>query len=141
MRLRVLGRRYTPTQIIWDMGEDDYLRGTSAASFSENYRAIIADMRLAGVQAPVYLTVATKCLPDDHPWSPENPIAQAERKLPETIAGLRLGVDRDAVIKMLDRRDDCHLGSTGAAKMAHSWVEQIKADRRPVGDQGRTSAP
>ena len=121
--------RYTPTQVIWDMGEDDFLRGVDPARFSQNYRAIVATIRENGAQAPVYLTVATKCMADDYSWTPDNAIAGAERKMPETIAGLRLGVDRDALIKMLDRRDDCHLGSTGAAKMAHSWVERIRTDR------------
>ena len=121
--------KYRPTRIIWDMGEDDYLRGLDPVAFTTNYRNIVAAQRALGAKAPVSLTVATKCMPDDYPWAPDNPIANAERKMPEAIAGLRIGVDRDLLIKTLDRRDDCHLGQTGAAKIAQAWVELVLSDR------------
>jgi hypothetical protein len=126
-----LARRYRATQIVLDVGEDDYLRRIDPQAFTTNYRAIVASIRTENAATPIYLTLATKCLPDDHPWSADNAIAQAERKMPETIAGLRLGVDRDALVNTLDRRDDCHLGWTGAAKMAQSWFERFSAEAAP----------
>lgn len=120
---------YRPTRIIWDMGEDDHLPGNDPVKFTSDYEKIVAAMRSSGLTAPIYLTLATKCMPDDYPWSPDNPIAKAERALPARINGLTIGVDRDALIKTLDRRDDCHLGATGAAKMAQAWVEQFENTR------------
>ncbi len=124
-----LHSRYRPTRIIWDMGEDDALPRHDPERFSKDYEKIFAAGRALGMTAPVYLTVATKCLPDDYPWTPDNPIARAEKQLPTRIAGLTLGVDRDALMRMIDRRDDCHLGATGAAKMAQAWLERFEADR------------
>lgn len=124
-----LGSRYRATRIIWDMGEDDALPRHDPERFSRDYERIVAAGRSAGLTAPVYLTLATKCLPDDYPWKADNPIARAERMLPARIAGLSLGVDRDALIRTIDRRDDCHLGATGADKMAQAWAERFAADR------------
>lgn len=118
--------RYRPTRIIWDMGEDDHLPGNDPARFAADYERIVAAIRADGLTAPVNLTLATKCMPDDYPWSPDNPIAKAERDLPARIPGLTIGVDRDALLKTVDRRDDCHLGASGAAKMAQAWVEQFE---------------
>lgn len=122
--------RYRVTHAIWDMGEDDFLRGHDAGGFVAAYERIFADMRAQGVAVPIWLTVATKCMPDDYPWSADNPIALAEKKMPETIAGLRRGVDRDALLVSLDRRDDCHLGATGAAKMAQAWFERFESGQK-----------
>lgn len=123
-----LQKTYRPTRVIWDMGEDDALQAHDPKKFVADYARIIRSIRRDGVDAPVYTTLATKCMPDDYPWSPDNPIALAEKKLPGEIAGLTLGVDRDALMKTLDRRDDCHLGGTGAAKNAQAWFERFRAD-------------
>ena len=101
-----------------------------AGAFAANYEKIFGAIRGAGVDAPIYTTLATKCMPDDYPWKPDNAIATAERALPARVPGVTVGVDRDALIKTLDRRDDCHLGGTGAAKMAQAWFERFLADSR-----------
>ena len=131
------GGKYRPTQIIWDIGEDDAIPKHDPAAFVSQYKQIIHALREAGVVAPVYVTLATKCMPDDFPWSPDNPIAKAEWALPGMTAGVQAGVNRDALLTSLDRRDDCHLGATGAAKMAEAWLQIIDAGKI----QGRTSRP
>lgn len=125
-----LKKRYRVTRVIWDMGEDDALRAHDAGAFAANYEKIFGAIRGSGVDAPIYTTLATKCMPDDYPWKPDNAIAAAERALPARVPGVTVGVDRDALIKTLDRRDDCHLGGTGAAKMAQAWFERFLADSR-----------
>ncbi len=121
--------QYRPTWIVWDMGEDDHLPGNDPIKFAGDYEKIIGTLRAAGLSAPVYLTLATKCLPDDYPWSADNAIARAERTLPARIPDLSIGVDRDALLTTLDRRDDCHLGASGAVKMADAWFATFKKDR------------
>jgi hypothetical protein len=134
-----VGARYKPTQVIWDVGEDDAIPRHDPAAFSADYAKIVQSLRDAGVGAPVYLTLATKCMPDDFPWSPDNPIARAESALPAQVAGVSSGVNRDALLTGLDRRDDCHLAATGATKMAEAWLQVLK--RAAAKPQGLTSRP
>jgi hypothetical protein len=110
-------KQYRITRVIWHQGEDDFARGTSEAAYSRGLAEVVATLRAHGVEAPIYVSVATRC--DDHPnWRPDNPISRAQRAAPTQLRGVRPGVDTDALLDPLDRYDDCHLAASGAAKYA-----------------------
>jgi hypothetical protein len=100
----------------------------SAEGYTRSFRSLIDTLSEAGVRAPVFLAVATRC---DTPWTPDNPVARAQRALVDDRR-IFLGADTDALVTASDRRDDgCHFAASGQAKAAETFARAIARVRRP----------
>lgn len=128
MQLAGLPVGYKPTQVLWVQGEHDFARGMSAEEYTRSFRSLLDTLDEAGVDAPVFLAVATRC---DVPWTPDNPVARAQRALVDDRR-VFLGADTDTLVTERDRRDDgCHFGASGQAKAADAFAQAIARVRRP----------
>jgi hypothetical protein len=128
MLLRTLGGLppgYKVTQVLWQLGESDFLLATPADDYVAAFRSLIGVLGENGVDAPLYISISTKC----GPWTADNPIAAAQRSLIDDRR-VYLGVDTDALLAAKDRYDGCHLSESGQRKTAAAYAEAIKRSRR-----------
>jgi hypothetical protein len=94
---------------------------------------MIDTLRGEGVTAPVYLSIASKCVepsngdPRRHPA--DNPVVRAQLGLSSGEGNIRRGVNTDALLDGLDRYDDCHIGGGGAEKVAQAWANIMLAEK------------
>jgi hypothetical protein len=123
--LRDLPPGYRVTQVIWQQGESDFLLATPAADYVASFRSLVDVLTENGVDAPLYLSVSTKC----GPWTADNPVAAAQRSLIDNKR-VFLGVDSDALLAPKDRFDDCHLSESGQCKTAAAYADAIMRSRR-----------
>lgn len=125
-----LAERYRVTHVIWHQGESDYADGTESADYRAMFRKIVSRLRAKGVDAPVFVSVATYC-PPMRDWKDGNAIQAAQRALPDEKLGIWLGVVSDAFDPKTSRSDDCHFSALGQAQMAEAQARAIIAhDRR-----------
>lgn len=123
---------YRITHTIWHQGEVDYVVGTSEADYRRRFLSLVDSLRARKIAAPVYVSIASKCLEAVNggtlTHTADNPVTRAQAKLPDAKAGIRPGVNTDAMLDDLDRHDDCHFGASGEQKAAEAWVKLLKAD-------------
>jgi len=121
--------KYRVTQVIWHQGETDYNIHTSAKVYVSSFNSLIETLNSVGIDAPVYISVSTKC-GNQFGWRPDNQIAAAQKTLIDNKR-IFLGADTDALLGQNDRRiDECHFSSSGQEKVATSYfkamIESIK---------------
>ena len=114
--------RYRVTHILWHQGESDFVLGTDADSYRRDFLSFAASLKAEGVEAPIYVSKATRCLPG---WKVPNPIRTAQQELVDSKSGLRGGVDTDLLLAAQDRYDDCHFAESGQMKAAKAWAELL----------------
>lgn len=122
-----LAARYAPTAIIWHQGESDLALGTSSEDYQRDFALVAARLRAAWPKAPIYVSVATKCMPIAPDWRADNAIARAQRGLADPAQGIFTGVDTDALLADADRYDACHMAKTGQEKFAEAYAAMISA--------------
>ncbi|MGO7537811.1 sialate O-acetylesterase [Rhizobium ruizarguesonis] len=124
---------YRITSVLWVQGEKDLVIGTTAEAYQEHFMSIVDTLRQHGVQAPVYISIASKCLePSNGGFKehiPDNAIIRAQLALSKSGHGIREGVNSDALLDGEDRYDDCHIGGTGAEKVSRAWTNLLRGDR------------
>ena len=113
---------YKITKILWHQEENDFGTSMTRDQYAEKFMSLVKSIRADGVDAPVYISVASRCEVTDVAWTASNPIADAQRSLPNAEAHILRGVDTDALVGPSDRVDDCHFGASGQEKFANSWV-------------------
>ena len=118
-------KNYRVTHVLWHQGESDFDEGTSAQNYSSMFSSLVSTLRERGVDAPIFTSVASKCRVNPL-WKPNNPVATAQRSLPDKSKNIFLGVDTDTLLTAIDRFDDCHFSATGQEKFADAWVKAIK---------------
>ncbi len=118
---------YRVTHVLWHHGETDARHGTSAEGYRAAFASLTQTLRSAGVDAPIFLAISTRCGPH---WTPENPTALALRSL--VADGLaRLGADSDRLLTSVDRLPDgCHLSASGQTRTADAYAAAIAAAGR-----------
>jgi Carbohydrate esterase, sialic acid-specific acetylesterase len=116
--------RLTVTHVMWHQGEADAARGTREDDYRSHFLAFVASLRALNVKAPVYVSVATKCLLAG-PHVEGNPIARAQIALAGASGNLRAGIDSDQLLGEMDRFDGCHPSGSGVAKMASEWAKLL----------------
>ncbi|MGO7421818.1 sialate O-acetylesterase, partial [Rhizobium ruizarguesonis] len=125
---------YRITSVLWVQGEKDLVIGTTAEAYQEHFMSMVDTLRQHGVQAPVYISIASKCLePSNGGFKehiPDNAIVRAQLALSKSGHGIREGVNSDALLDADDRYDDCHIGGTGAEKVSRAWMNLLRGDRR-----------
>jgi hypothetical protein len=123
---------YRVTQVLWVQGEADYAIGTAPVVYTEAFHSLLDTLSDAGVTAPLFLAIATRCVSK---WKPDNPIALAQRALVDNRR-VFLGADTDALVGTAERRPDgCHFGGRGQVKTADAFVaaiERAKAGAPPA---------
>ncbi|ANL57267.1 sialate O-acetylesterase [Rhizobium phaseoli] len=122
------------TSVLWVQGEADLVMGTTAEAYQERFMSMVDTLRQHGVEAPVYISIASKCLePSNGGFKehiPDNAIVRAQMALAKSGHGIREGVDSDALLDGDDRYDDCHIGGSGAEKVSLAWLDLLSGDRR-----------
>ncbi len=118
-------KNYRVTHVLWHQGESDFDEGTNAQNYSSMFSSFVDTLRARGIDAPIFASVASKCRVNPL-WKPDNPVATAQRSLPEKSKNIFAGVDTDTLLTAIDRFDDCHFSATGQEKFADAWVKAIK---------------
>ncbi|MBY3027094.1 sialate O-acetylesterase [Rhizobium leguminosarum] len=125
---------YRITSVLWVQGEKDLVIGTAAETYQKHFKSMVDTLRQHGVEAPVYISIASKCLePSNGGFKehiPDNAIVRAQLALSKIGNGIREGVNSDALLDQDDRYDDCHIGGTGAEKAAQAWLNLLRSDVR-----------
>ena len=128
--------RYRVTHVLWHQGESDLVLGRDSDSTRKDFLSFAGSLRTLGVEAPIYVSIATRCLPG---WKVPNPVRTAQMELVDSKAGLKSGIDTDLLLEDQDRYDDCHFAESGQVKAARDWAElllappnaaQLKTDQR-----------
>jgi lysophospholipase L1-like esterase len=133
-----VGPAFSYTHVFIQQGEADVLEHTTAENYFRRFAELIAALRQSGVAAPIFVAIETGyCDGRWTPPKPDNPIAEAQRRVIAAHDGLYFGADMDAALNSAsDRYDGCHMSGTGARKLAHLWTQAIAA---PVpGTQSRS---
>lgn len=123
--IAALAQRYRPTAIIWHQGESDLALATPADDYKRDFGAIVAQLRAQWPDAPILVSVSTKCLPMFPGWRADNAIAQAQRDLVDPARRIFAGIDTDALFADADRSDACHMSKSGQLKFAAAYAERI----------------
>ncbi|MBY4629314.1 sialate O-acetylesterase [Rhizobium croatiense] len=125
---------YRITSVLWVQGEADLVLGTTAEAYEKHFLSMVDTLRQHGVEAPVYISIASKCLePSNGGFKehiPDNAIVRAQLALSKSGHGIREGVNTDALLDGDDRYDDCHIGGSGAEKLSEAWLNLLRGDRR-----------
>jgi hypothetical protein len=119
-------RHYRLTHVLWHQGETDFSMKTKEDAYIAGFRSLARDLRMWGVAAPIYVSVATRCEETEEQWSSDNPISRAQRKLASSGEGFAPGVDSDSFLKPLDRYDGCHMAGSGLTKFIDAWLEILR---------------
>lgn len=126
--LKDLRGKFKVSEVVWHQGEADY-RNTTIAGYVRAFRSLQTDLGQAGVAAPIFIAVASRCGPLST-WKARNPISKAQKSL---IDGQRvlLAANTDFLINTADRQQDqCHFGAVGQEKAASAYAEAIKRYKR-----------
>jgi len=110
------------THILWHQGESDRSLGTKKDDYKKMFMLMLEDIRRNGVDAPIYVAVATMC-----GSAPEGlEIQQAQRELVNTDLKIFPGPFTDEIREIEDRNDACHFSTRGLDKHADLWLAAIK---------------
>ena len=120
-----------PTHFLWVQGENDLMDGTTRDAYSQGFLSILAELRKVRADLPAFPGVATFCEGYGTAHRNDNPVADAQRALPEASRKIFPGADTDHLLEPLDRRDACHFGGTGSEKAAREWARIIAAHPAP----------
>ena len=126
MLLRVLDSaqaQYGITHVLWHQGEADYALGTSEESYRRMFLSLVSDFRGRGINAPVFISVASRCGSDSKHVA-DNPVVRAQRSLPDPAQNLHPGPDTDALIGA-NLRNACHFTAAGLEIFAASWESAL----------------
>lgn len=125
---------YRITNVLWVQGEADLVMGTTAEAYQERFMSMVDTLRQHGVEAPVYISIASKCLePSNGGFKehiPDNAVVRAQLALSKSGHGIREGVNSDALLDGDDRYDDCHFGGTGGEKASQAWLNILRSGGR-----------
>ena len=119
-------KRYRITHILWHQGEVDFIIKTGEDDYRGMFGSLLSTIREQGIDAPMFVSVATKCAPE---WNADNPVARAQKVLPSLQQKVFAGVDTDSLVGDADRHDTCHFGATGQEKFAQAWLDIINQPR------------
>ena len=111
--------------LCWHQGEADANRVmTTAEEYTGRFRRLLAQIRRVGVEAPVYVAVASHCANGPHPFRNHEQVRLAQRLLVSPNDGLLPGPDTDQFTGDF-REDGCHFSEKGLDAVAQAWLECI----------------
>jgi len=110
------------THMLWHQGEADNGSRTPKDEYKRMYMAMVEDIRKHGIDAPIYVAVATRCGRLGEGFE----IQQAQRELVNPALNIYPGAYSDELTSIDDRPDSCHFTGTGLDKHATLWFNAIK---------------
>jgi hypothetical protein len=110
---------WVPDLVLWQQGESDARMRTSPAVYAEKFLRLRAQLRGAGVQAPMVLARSTLCGTADG-----TAVREALVGLVQKHADLRLGPDTDALTGA-SRSGACHFSQSGREQAAALWAQTL----------------
>lgn len=116
----------TFTHLLWQQGEMDAMMRTSGEAYREQFGAMLASIRRAGVDAPIYVARATRCARS----RPSTEIGNAQSGLVDPASGILAGPDMDQ-LGFAERYDGCHFSTEGLERAAQLWQEAVRAGKEP----------
>jgi hypothetical protein len=131
-RLADVRSRYRVTDVIWHQGEADFAADTSGDNYRSAFLSFANTLSSSGVTAPIFMSVASRCSSASKAgveWGPDNQIALAQKALVDGKSIL-FGVNTDALLTELDRRDGCHMSESGQLKVAAALANAIDESRK-----------
>lgn len=108
-----------PDLVVWQQGESDARQGTSMTDYERRFEKLLAQLRGAGVQAPVLMARSTRCRNQTG-----QAVIDAQARLAQRHALLQIGPDTDALAGDL-RHMDCHFSRSGLDAAASAWADAI----------------
>jgi hypothetical protein len=132
--------KYRITEVIWHQGENDYVDHTSAKNYVKSFNSLLKTLSANKIDAPVFISIATKCGGPVGAWKKENPTANGQRQLVDNKR-VFLGADTDTELKFIDRRSDkCHFRESGQLKAAKSFATAIQKYRESKSPNSQLSS-
>jgi hypothetical protein len=110
------------THLLWHQGESDLHIKTPKDEYKRMFMAMFAGIRKLGIDAPIYVAVATHCGGGGFGGG----IQSAQRELVNPALKIYPGADSDKLAGIEDRYDDCHFSASGLKKHAEMWFNAIK---------------
>ncbi|BBA32432.1 uncharacterized protein sS8_0466 [Methylocaldum marinum] len=115
------GHKLKITHAFWHQGESDRVAKTSEMDYRSMFLRMVEGLRSAGVDAPIYVAVATYC------YGKESPdIQRAQRTLVNVERKIYSGPNTDELSSKDVRYDDCHFSDSGLRRHADAWFEVLK---------------
>jgi hypothetical protein len=106
---------------LWHQGEADALH-TTREEYVARFRRLLDAMRAAGIDAPVYVAVASICRNRG-----SDAIRAAQREIAATLENVRPGPNTDALDRFVWRFDLCHFSTEGLDRHAELWLEALRS--------------
>jgi hypothetical protein len=100
----------------------------SSAEYCAAFQSILRAVRAQGVNAPVYVALATLCEDGPHPFQNRAAIRHGQKKLISIRDRVLPGPDTD-LIGIEHRRDGCHFSASGQKLAAQAWFRALTAGR------------
>lgn len=119
--LKADGFRFT--HLLWHQGEADARIRRTGKRYKELFYEMLAQIRGAGVDAPVLVSVATYCRGHE-----SDEIRQAQRELVAPALGILPGPDTDT-LRGDYRYDGCHFNARGERAVRKLWLDALKKAR------------
>ncbi|MGI0488671.1 sialate O-acetylesterase [Pantanalinema rosaneae CENA516] len=110
------------THLLWHQGETDAALGTPTEIYQHRFTAMLESIRSTGVQAPIYVSIASRC----EEILPQPSIQAAQRALVNPAQGILPGPNTDE-LDGADRYDRCHFSASGLDKAADLWLAALMA--------------
>lgn len=113
------------THVLWHQGEND-ARRMAKDEYVQQFGSVLQGLRDAGIDAPVFVAVATICGNRG-----SDAIRAAQREIPRRFANVLAGPDTDRIDRLRWRRDGCHFSAEGLDHHAEAWRRVIAGDPEP----------
>jgi len=109
------------THLLWHQGESDAYLKIDPTSYRVRFMSMLKRIRELGVDAPIYVAVATRCGPNG-----ENAdIRWVQRDMVNHDLRIWQGPDTDALGAEF-RHDGCHFSTRGLEEAARLWVRYLR---------------
>lgn len=109
------------THLLWHQGESDAYLKVDPTSYRLRFMSMLKRIRELGVDAPIYVSVATRC----GPYGENADIRWVQRDMVNHELRIWQGPDTD-VLGPEFRHDGCHFSTRGLHETARMWVEFLQ---------------
>lgn len=110
-----------PTHVFWHQGESDARAGTTRNDYMKMFLDMVGQMRDLGIDAPVYVAVATLCGSGGRGYE----VQLAQRELVDPAKGILPGAYSDELTTLKERHDGCHFSAAGLLEHAEMWYQSV----------------
>lgn len=108
------------THLLWHQGEMDAQLGTTPEAYAQAFHAMLQSIREHGVEAPIYVSLATRC----YETAVVEGLRNAQKALRDPLKGILPGPDTDTLGQEY-RHDGCHFSGKGLGAAAGLWLQAL----------------